>query len=53
MTTPALVVSASPHLRAKDTTPRIMDRGGESRTNVVAGSFGVSALLLPRRLVWR
>ena len=49
MTTPALVVSASPHLRAKDTTPRIMWTVAVSLTPiVVAGAwfFGISALLV-------
>lgn len=49
MTTPALVVSASPHLRAKDTTPRIMWTVSASLAPiVVAGAwfFGVSALLV-------
>lgn len=49
MTTPALVVSASPHLRAKDTTPRIMwTVAGSLAPIVIAGTwfFGVSALLV-------
>ena len=49
MTTPALVVSASPHLRAKDTTPRIMWTVAASLAPIVlAGTwfFGVSALLV-------
>jgi electron transport complex protein RnfD len=49
MTTPALVVSASPHLRAKDTTPRIMWTVAASLAPVVvAGAwfFGISALLV-------
>lgn len=49
MTTPALVVSASPHLRAKDTTPRIMWTVAVSLAPiVVAGAwfFGISALLV-------
>jgi electron transport complex protein RnfD len=49
MTTPALVVSASPHLRAKDSTPRIMWTVAASLAPVVvAGAwfFGVSALLV-------
>jgi len=49
MTTPSLVVSASPHLRAKDTTPRIMWTVAASLAPIIlAGAwfFGVSALLV-------
>ena len=49
MTTPALVVSASPHLRAKDTTPRIMWTVSASLAPIVAAGawfFGISALLV-------
>lgn len=49
MTAPALVVSASPHLRAKDSTPRIMwTVAGSLAPIVVAGAwfFGVSAVLV-------
>ncbi len=49
MTTPALVVSASPHLRAKDTTPRIMWTVAASLAPIVAAGawfFGISALLV-------
>jgi H+/Na+-translocating ferredoxin:NAD+ oxidoreductase subunit D len=49
MTSPGLVVSASPHLRAKDTTPHIMWTVAASLAPVVAAGawfFGVSALLV-------
>lgn len=49
MITPVLVVSASPHLRAKDTTPRIMWTVAVSLAPLVtAGAwfFGISALLV-------
>ena len=49
MTAPALVVAASPHLRAKDSTPRIMWTVAGSLAPIVVAAtwfFGVSALLV-------
>ena len=49
MTTPVLVVSASPHLGAKDSTPRIMWTVAASLAPIVAAGawfFGISALLV-------
>lgn len=49
MTTPRLVIAASPHLRAKDSTPRIMWSVVVSLLPVVAAAswyFGISALLV-------
>ncbi len=49
MSTPALIVSASPHLRGADTTPRIMWHVVLSLLPVIASAgyfFGISALLV-------
>ncbi len=49
MTTPRLVIAASPHLRAPDSTPRIMWSVVVSLLPVVAAAawyFGISALLV-------
>lgn len=49
MTTPSLIVTASPHLKAGDSTPRIMWHVVASLVPVIAAAawfFGVSALLV-------